>query len=401
MGVIGIYIPPSIEKKPILNEVQKVLDRWSNLTQMWIIGGDLNARIGEVTDTIFCQTFENLVNKRISKDKVLNTGGRALLEFIDNNQLIILNGRMRGDTPAEITFVSPSGKSIVDYIICSEEMINCCNYLKVLENDIADHFPIQLELTIYEKITKKKLYFSKISKKLSEANDSRVFWKIINSFRKRKLGLEKQTKVEYNIWLKYYNKFSENYQKNVCKKYIGTKTRPEIQQDEIIKIEEVQDCIKNLKDKSTPGSDIIPNSIIKMLPIEIIRYLTRQFNQFYSNSIIPEKWNEVIFTMIFKQGNKQEPTNYRPIALLSCLRKVFTGVLADKFNYWTAANNYRNNTQFAFVEEGGTQTAIFVLLSLIQIQLLKKRHKVFALFLDLEKAYDMISITDLQSKMKR
>ncbi|XP_023234492.1 uncharacterized protein LOC111634044 [Centruroides sculpturatus] len=416
LGLIVMYLPPSIEKRSVLRVVQNYIERWSFLVQQWLIGGDFNARIGENTDTEFSQNFDNISNIRTSKDKLLNMDGKALLDFVQDSQLIILNGRLKGDIPAEFTFVSPNGKSTVDYIICSEFMIDYCESLSVLENDLSDHFPIQLVLKYYKDIRREK----KIEKELHT-------WSIDYkpSYNKQKLLNEFQNIIDEMLILEEDNKPITNYlrlttkleeyrfgkclspykQTYKCECHNQTQMEYTLSQvtnhSEIIKVEEVQNRIKKLKDKSTPGPDMIPNSLIKIFPLELISYLTKQFNEFYNQSIIPDKWNELIFTMIYKKGKREEPSNYRPIALLSNLRKIFTSILADKFNIWSATNNYRNTTQYAFVDRGGTQTALFVLMASIQIQLIKKRHKVFALFLDLEKAYDSISINDLQKKLKK
>ncbi|XP_067133253.1 uncharacterized protein [Centruroides vittatus] len=394
LGLIVIYLPPALDKRSVLRIVQNYIERWSFLVQQWIIGGDFNARIGENIDTEFFQNFDNISGSRSSKDKLLNMDGKVLLDFVQDSQLLILNGRLKGDIPAEFTFVSPNGKSTVDYVICSECMIDYCESLSVLENDLSDHFPIQLVLKYYKDIrrekriekehtlsndfkpsynkqkllnefqkiiedmlsleednqpvanylrlttkleeyrfgkclspykqiykcdwydntcyiqkikkqkslkvfrktntkeslmkylqnkriyinlikAKKKKYFSNISKILTESRDTRVFWSTINGFRKKKSDYRAYTRIEHDKWIEYFQEFSENYLLNYNQTQKVYKLSQVTNHSELIKAEEVQNRIKKLKDKSTPGPDKIPNSLIKLLPLELITYVTK------------------------------------------------------------------------------------------------------------------------------
>ena len=50
------------------------------------------------------------------------------------------------------------------------------------------------------------------------------------------------------------------------------------------------------------------------------------FNKIFDSGILPTAWLEGSITPIYKyKGNSSDPANYRPITILSCLGKVFTG----------------------------------------------------------------------------
>ncbi|KAG5899150.1 hypothetical protein JTB14_027343 [Gonioctena quinquepunctata] len=51
---------------------------------------------------------------RFSNDKILNTRGRNILEFMSLNLIALLNGRTSKDRPAQFTHVSSSGNSVID-----------------------------------------------------------------------------------------------------------------------------------------------------------------------------------------------------------------------------------------------------------------------------------------------
>ena len=104
----------------------------------YIIGGDLNARTGSLTDVIQTNNlhvylnavhgadflFENLqVPLRKSRDsQFINSYGRQLIDFLKCNSLCIVNGRTSGDPLGNITCIANKGKTIVDYYIVSKNL---------------------------------------------------------------------------------------------------------------------------------------------------------------------------------------------------------------------------------------------------------------------------------------
>lgn len=52
------------------------------------------------------------------------------------------------------------------------------------------------------------------------------------------------------------------------------------------------------------------------------------FDIIFDTGFMPESWLTGIIIPIYKnKGDEQEPKNYRPVTLLSCLGKVITSVL--------------------------------------------------------------------------
>ena len=80
-----------------------------------ILVGDFNSRIGMLNQGIL-ELFNdvNLEAERYNRDKKVDTRGRALAEFSENNGLFVLNGRSRGDAEGGLTYIGPNGSSTVD-----------------------------------------------------------------------------------------------------------------------------------------------------------------------------------------------------------------------------------------------------------------------------------------------
>jgi hypothetical protein len=114
---------------------------------MYIIIGDFNVRIGEL-QTFPAEMFDGLdtvcTHYRHSKDKTVNKLGKKLIEFCDNNNLVILNGRINGDTDGQYTFMSSVGSSVNDLCCVSTNLLSSIKNFLVEAQIYSDHFPIVL-----------------------------------------------------------------------------------------------------------------------------------------------------------------------------------------------------------------------------------------------------------------
>ncbi len=84
------------------------------------------------------------INDRHSRDSVINRFGRTLLNICNIFNLCIVNGRVRGDTHGEFTFIGNQGSSVNDYFICSTDFLSYISSLYVGDRTDSDHFPLDL-----------------------------------------------------------------------------------------------------------------------------------------------------------------------------------------------------------------------------------------------------------------
>jgi hypothetical protein len=84
--------------------------------------GDVNSTIGTMQINLphVWNRFEEInkdteywLGNTVSKDLVCNAEGRKLIELCERNVFEILNGKYGEDTKGEFTFVSQTGKSVV------------------------------------------------------------------------------------------------------------------------------------------------------------------------------------------------------------------------------------------------------------------------------------------------
>jgi hypothetical protein len=93
---------------------------------------------------------------------------------------------------------------------------------------------------------------------------------------------------------------------------------------------------------------------------------------------------------IYKKGDKTNPTNYRPISLLTSFSKVFEKALYIRITDHLETYNLLVGNQFGFRKGTATEDAIFKLLNEVLIALNTKT-RVGSIFCDLKKAFDSVN----------
>ena len=88
--------------------------------------------------------------KRNTRDKIVNSQGKLLLEMCIESRLRILNGRFLGDSVGNFTYFDTLGDcSIVDYMIVSEDLLSCISSFNVmLPNEWSGHCKINSGINI-------------------------------------------------------------------------------------------------------------------------------------------------------------------------------------------------------------------------------------------------------------
>ncbi|UYV63018.1 hypothetical protein LAZ67_2002859 [Cordylochernes scorpioides] len=166
-----------------------------------------------------------------------------------------------------------------------------------------------------------------------------------------------------------------------------------------ISLTEVTTEISKLGKNKATGLDEIPNEAIKYLLEEHTIYLRNLFNKILGTSQVPQQWTRTIIHPIFKNGDPDNPSNYRGISLISNLSKLFTSILKTRWNDWMERKSILAENQAGFKKGYSCQDHIFTLVSLIQMTLSRRRGKLYAFFIDLRKAFDTVPHHLLWKKM--
>ena len=167
-----------------------------------------------------------------------------------------------------------------------------------------------------------------------------------------------------------------------------------------VSVETVINTVTNLSNKNSCGADGISSRFLKdSLPV-LAFYLTVIINTSIVTGVVPEKWKYAIVCPLFKQGDNEDPSSYRPISLLSVLSKVLEKIVADQLYEFLSSNNLFSQSQHGFRKGLSTQTALMQVTELLYKNIDKGEISLLALC-DLSKAFDSVSHSILLEKMKK
>lgn len=150
---------------------------------------------------------------------------------------------------------------------------------------------------------------------------------------------------------------------------------------------------------SAPGMDGIKFNLLKKLPDVAKKRLLNLFNLLLEQNIVPHEWRQVKVIAIQKPGKPASDHNsYRPIAMISCIRKLLEKMILSRLDRWVEDNNLLSVTQFGFRRGKGTTDCLALLSSDIQLAFAQKR-EMASVFLDIKGAFDSVSIEVLCEKL--
>ena len=118
--------------------------------------------------------------------------------------------------------------------------------------------------------------------------------------------------------------------------------------------EELEEVLKKSRPSSTPSPvDQISYSVLKHCP-SLIPVLLRLYNLCWANKQVPSQWKVGVFHLLGKSAadkDPSQPSNFRPIALTSCVGKVYTSILKRRWQHFMLSNGYLNTSiQKAFAD---------------------------------------------------
>ena len=118
--------------------------------------------------------------------------------------------------------------------------------------------------------------------------------------------------------------------------------------------------------------------------------LLKIFNNCLQNGTFPQIWNFANICPIPKPGKiHSDPKNYRPIAISSCLGRLFEKILAKRLQHFCINNKIFNNNQCGFQINRSTDDILTSFL-MDGYTALNKNSIMDCIFTDFSKAYDSI-----------
>lgn len=163
---------------------------------------------------------------------------------------------------------------------------------------------------------------------------------------------------------------------------------------------EVTCTINNLKLNSGAGWDNIPNKFLKIMVHQIAPIITHLTNLCFAKGVFPNLLKQAVITPIYKGGDKEDISNYRPISVLPAISKILEKLINVRLMNYLNKFDILSPAQYGFRQGRSTEDAVHELSSFVTQQLDSGR-KCLSVFLDLKKAFDTVSIPILIRKLER
>jgi hypothetical protein len=154
-------------------------------------------------------------------------------------------------------------------------------------------------------------------------------------------------------------------------------------------IEEVRNIIKKAKNGKAVGIEGIPNEVLKNnVSVEMLHSF---FNKVFCSGLVPNLWRLGIIKPLPKSSltDPRLPLQYRGIALLSTIYKLYTGLLNNRLIETAEAREIYVEEQNGFRKKRSCVDHIYSLTTILRHKVAANQ-PVFSCFVDAEKAFDRI-----------
>ena len=161
-------------------------------------------------------------------------------------------------------------------------------------------------------------------------------------------------------------------------------------------IEDIVDKLESKKSIDIEGNcSFIVKKVAKLISLPLAHIVNLSLNE----GSFPDNLKISRICPIFKSGDRLSMDNYRPISCLPIWSKIYERVVYDQFYLYLSTSRILNKSQFGFRRGKSTSHALLDVINYISNHL-NDGNIVAAIFLDLRKAFDIVSHKILLKKLE-
>lgn len=261
----------------------------------------------------------------------------------------------------------------------------------------------------YKDICKqKRLLYNRrfVSRVDSSVNESRSFWREIKRvFNKPK----SEPNILLDDWYNHFSKLFSNQDVNAKnEENLFEDIDIEREYDDIeysifnadITDDEILKSVQTLKVNKASSGLIVPEQLVYGIRI-LLPYIRKLFNRLFKFGDFPDTWAKSIIIPIYKKGNRDNPNNYRGIALLDVLSKVYITIITKRLTFYVEIYSKLCESQAGFRAGYSTVDNAFVLYSIVAKYFTMKGRSIYVAFVDFQKAFDSVNHSKLYDILRK
>ena len=162
--------------------------------------------------------------------------------------------------------------------------------------------------------------------------------------------------------------------------------------------QEIEKTIEVLNPNKVSGDDGISHKMLRGVSKSVSKPLCILMNRSFEEGIFPDIWKIANVIPIFKKGDKSQPSNYRPVALLSCIGKLQERIVFKNMFNFLLDNNLLYKYQSGFLPHHST---VFQLTFHNICQAFDNNMFSCIVFCDVSKAFDRVWHKGLLFKLRQ
>ena len=165
-----------------------------------------------------------------------------------------------------------------------------------------------------------------------------------------------------------------------------------------VSIPECETIIKKLNN-SKCNIDTLPVTLFKEVSNVLSPLIVNLVNRCFLTGVFPDTLKIACVTPIYKKGDKNLISNYRPIAVVHYLSKIIEKLLFNRLSDFFKKFDVIHSNQFGFMPGKSTSDAMIQLIDFFYNVIDSKEYSI-ALFIDYQKAFDTVNHNILLKKLE-